>query len=112
MSQDKISKMVQKDISRCEEAQRSKNGSESLYRELIAKYNTFIPDFAEQIPFSGKVTAPGNEFDYRTELNCIKAKLSVLLDIGFEFRVPEYSSGSKQMVNIQLDNRNELTVSI
>lgn len=107
-----ILEMVNKDIMRCEEAQKQKEGSERLYQEFIAKYSTFYPKFKSEIPTGGKITAEGSEFDYRKELSSIKVKLETLLAAGFEFELPISETESSPYINVQLDNRNEVNMTI
>lgn len=112
MSNTRILEMVKKDISRCEEAQRQREGSERLYNELIARYSTFYPKFKEEIPTGGKGAALGSGFDYRKELSSIKAKLESLLIADFKFELPKAETERNPYVNVQLDNRNEVNVTV
>ena len=107
-----ILEIVNKDIVRCEEAQKQKEGSKCLYQELIAKYSTFYPKFKSEIPTGGKIAAAGSEFDYREELWSIKAKLETFLAAGFEFELPKSETESSPYINVELDNRNEVNMTI
>jgi len=70
--------IIKTDIERCEEAKASKNGTYSLHKALIAKYNGVFEGFEKDIPASGKASIDG-EFDYRPELNAIKEKLEMII---------------------------------
>ena len=107
-----ILEMVKKDILRCKESQKQKEGSERLYQELIAKYSTFYPNFKEEIPTCGKIASVYSEYDYRGELLSIKVKLEALLAAGFKFELPKPEIEKTPFVNIQLDNRNEVNVTV
>lgn len=71
-------KIMENDIKRCEEAQKSKVGSENLYQCLVGKYNCEFENFEKDMPLNGK-TSVLDGFDYRPELRVIKEKLEFLL---------------------------------
>lgn len=52
-----LMKIMENDIKRCEEAQRSKAGSENLYQCLVGKYNGQFENFEKDMPLNGKVSA-------------------------------------------------------
>lgn len=112
MSQKAITDMVQRDIARCEEAQKQKEGSERLYQEYLAKYSTFYPKFKQEIPTTGKITSANSEFDFRPELAAIKTKLETLLAAGFKFELPQNEVKNAPFVNVQLDNHNEVNITV
>ena len=71
--------IIREDIKRCEDAQKSSNGTHSLYQALVAKYNGIFEDFGKEIPTSGKACAVGSALNYRPELNAIKEKLELII---------------------------------
>lgn len=73
-----LMEIMENDIKRCEEAQKSKDGSENLYQCLVGKYNGQFENFEKDMPLNGKVSALDG-FDYRPELRVIKEKLEFLL---------------------------------
>lgn len=75
-----INRMLKKDIKRCEAAQTTNTGSFKLYQELLAKYNDVFLGFGDSIPEFIKSVSYGEEADYRSELNAVKAKLEYRLE--------------------------------
>nr|WP_294495325.1 toll/interleukin-1 receptor domain-containing protein [uncultured Anaerosporobacter sp.] len=68
---------IKKDIAICENYQ-GRNGSESLYRQLVAKYSVVDENFAKNLSV-GKAVSVGTEFDFRPELKAVAAKLRMWL---------------------------------
>lgn len=77
----KLEKIMNEDIIRCEEAQKSATGSCELFQILISKYDGIFENFKDGIEVTGKVST-GGPFNYRPELNAIKEKLEVLLAVN------------------------------
>lgn len=75
---DALRKEIEADIERCT-SHIEKNGSESLYGELVAKYSIIDSNFEKGLSMSGKVVSIGSEADYRKELKAIAGKLKILL---------------------------------
>lgn len=69
---------VEQDIGRCE-SQKSVNGSEGLYIELINRYNTQIENFMQNLPTIRKPPTYACGADYRRELQLIASKLRMYL---------------------------------
>ncbi|HHX71843.1 MAG TPA: hypothetical protein GX701_02805 [Clostridiales bacterium] len=69
---------ILKDIAKCENYSES-TGSEEYFYQLISKYSVLDPEFKKNLSFTGKVTVPGIEFDYRSELKSVAAKLRMWL---------------------------------
>ena len=98
------------DIARCEDAQKTKNGSYTLYQALIARYNGVYQDFEKDIPKMGKMAFEG-EFDYRHELNAIKEKLEMIIltesnnDPLFDFKTM-YDKDLNALKKAVLDSNN------
>lgn len=69
---------IEQDIGRCE-SQRSVNGSERLYAELVNRYSTLIENFMQMLPTLRKAPVFAGSADYRPELQLIAAKLRTYL---------------------------------
>ena len=69
---------VEQDIGRCE-SQKSVNGSEGLYVELVNRYSTLIENFMQNLPTFRKVPTFACGADYRPELQLIASKLRTYL---------------------------------
>lgn len=65
---------IETDIKLCNE-HTERNGSMSLYNDLVAKYVVIDPNFEKGLSVIGKATVPGQEFDFRPELKAIANKL-------------------------------------
>ncbi len=72
---------MESDIAACE-SHTERNGSETLYSELVARYTVLDPSFKDGLSTNGKAAAIGSEFDYRPELRAIASKLKMYLLIG------------------------------
>lgn len=79
---DKIKRNMDIDILRCKN-HTDKEGSESLYDELVAKYILIDPNFKSGLSEMGKAAVYGEEFDYRPELNSIASKLQMMIDLNY-----------------------------
>lgn len=84
---EKLEKIISEDIKRCEEAQKTAEGSSELFQVLISKYDGIFENFKNEIQITGKMSV-GGPFNYRPELNAIKEKLEILLAIN-ETRMKE-----------------------
>ena len=69
---------VEQDIGRCE-SQKSVNGSEGLYAELVNRYSGPIDNFMQNLPIYRKVPTFACGADYRPELQLIASKLRTYL---------------------------------
>lgn len=69
---------VERDIERCE-SQKSVNGSEGLYAELVNRYSGPIDNFMQNLPVYRKVPTFACGADYRPELQLIASKLRTYL---------------------------------
>lgn len=69
---------IEQDIGRCE-SQKSVNGSEELYAELVNRYSTPIENFMQNLPTFRKVPTFACGADYRPELQLIASKLRTYL---------------------------------
>ena len=74
---------IEADIKKCEE-HASRDGSEELYVELVAKYSVLDAEFEKNLSNGGKAAALGSALDFRMELRAIAAKLRMYLLIGEE----------------------------
>ncbi len=73
-----LRKEIERDIERCN-GHSEVNGSESLIREIVAKYSRYDTNFAKEVCPVAKVTVPGYECDYRNELRSAAARLKTFL---------------------------------
>lgn len=84
---------INEDIKLCDN-HKSIKGSETLYNELVAKYTVLDSNFKNGLPTMGKITVPGEEFDFKPELRAISAKLKMILMTGQKIkqksRIPNY----------------------
>ena len=78
---EKLEAIIMEDIIRCEQAQKSAEGTGKLFQVLISKYDGIFEKFKEGIEVTGKISV-GGPFDYRGELKAIKEKLEVLLAVN------------------------------
>ena len=69
---------IERDIGRCE-SQKSVNGSEGLYSELVNRYSTSIENFMQNLPTFRKAPTFACGADYRPELQLIASKLRTYL---------------------------------
>jgi len=69
---------VEQDIGRCEN-QKSVNGSEGLYAELVNRYSRLIENFMKNLPTVRKIPTFVCGADYRPELQLIASKLRTYL---------------------------------
>lgn len=69
---------VEQDIGRCEN-QKSVNGSEGLYAELVNRYSRLIENFMKNLPTVRKIPTFACGADYRPELQLIASKLRTYL---------------------------------
>lgn len=69
-----LKREMETDIKRCNE-HTERNGSMSLYNDLVAKYVVLDSDFEKGLSVMGKATVAGREFDFRPELKAIANKL-------------------------------------
>lgn len=69
---------VEQDIRRCE-GQKTINGSEGLYAELVNRYRTLIDNFMQNLPSFRKEPTSSYGPDYRPELQLIASKLRTYL---------------------------------
>ena len=83
----KLENMMLEDIKRCENAQKTAEGSSELFQILISKYDGIFENFKDEIKVTGKMSV-GGPFNYRPELNAIKEKLEILLSVN-ESRMKE-----------------------
>ena len=73
-----LRKEIENDIARCT-SHTERNGSESLYGELVAKYTIVDPNFEKGLSMSGKAVALGSDADFRKELIAVAGNLRILL---------------------------------
>lgn len=73
-----LTETIDDDIAKCR-YHKKKEGSEKLFGEILAKYTGLIPDLEKNLSIIGKAALPGEEFDYRNELNALAAKLEMYL---------------------------------
>ncbi len=78
---EKLEKIMLEDIKRCENAQKTAEGSSELFQILISKYDGIFEKFKDEIKVTGKMSV-GGPFNYRPELNAIKEKLEILLSVN------------------------------
>lgn len=78
---EKLEKIMLEDIKRCENAQKTAEGSSELFQILISKYDGIFENFKDEINVTGKMSV-GGPFNYRPELNAIKEKLEILLSVN------------------------------
>lgn len=78
---DSLKEIIEVDIQRCKDAEKSAEGTHKLFQALISKYNGIFENFKEEIEVTGKMSV-GGPFDYRPELNAIREKLEVLLAVN------------------------------
>ncbi len=78
---DSLKEIIEMDIQRCKDAEKSAEGTHKLFQALISKYNGIFENFKEEIEVTGKMSV-GGPFDYRPELNAIREKLEVLLAVN------------------------------
>ena len=78
---DSLKEIIEIDIQRCKDAEKSAEGTYKLFQALISKYNGIFENFKEEIEVTGKMSV-GGPFDYRPELNAIREKLEVLLAVN------------------------------
>ena len=76
-----LKEIIESDIQRCKDAEKSAEGTHKLFQALISKYNGIFENFKEEIEVTGKISV-GGPFDYRPELNAIREKLEVLLAVN------------------------------
>lgn len=109
-----LKKEIESDIECCN-LHTDKAGSMALYNDLIAKYVVIDAEFEKGLSIMGKVTVPGEEFDFRPELkaianklhmwivlydeqqesqNCIQVKFKKLLEKGEQIGKEEYHRAS------------------
>lgn len=69
---------IEQDIERCE-GQKSVNGSEGLYAELVNRYSTSIENFMQNLPTFRNPPTFACGADYRPELQLIASKLRTYL---------------------------------
>ena len=69
---------IEQDIGRCE-SQKSVNGSEALYADLVNRYSTQIENFMQNLPMFRKPPTFACGADYRPELQVIASKLRTYL---------------------------------
>lgn len=69
-----LKREIETDIKLCNEYI-ERNGSMSLYNDLVAKYVVIDPNFEKGLSVIGKATVAGQEFDFRPELKAIANKL-------------------------------------
>lgn len=73
-----LEREIEKDIKLCN-GHTERNGSMSLYNDLVAKYVVIDPNFEKGLSVSGKATVVGQEFDFRPELKAMANKLHMWL---------------------------------
>ena len=78
---EKLEKIMLEDIKRCEDAQKTAEGSSELFQILISKYDGIFENFKNEIKVTEKVSV-GGPFNYRPELKAIKEKLEILLAVN------------------------------
>lgn len=78
---DSLKEIIESDIQRCKDAEKSAEGTHKLFQALISKYNGIFENFKEEIEVTGKISV-GGPFDYRPELNAIREKLEVLIAVN------------------------------
>ena len=78
---EQLVQQINEDIKLCDN-HKSIKGSETLYNELVAKYTVLDSNFKNGLPTMGKITVPGEEFDFKPELRAISAKLKMILMTG------------------------------
>lgn len=71
-------KEIEADIERCNQ-HTVREGSRALYNDLVAKYVVIDSEFEKGLSIMGKVTFPGQEFDFCPELRAIANKLHMWL---------------------------------
>lgn len=77
----KIINQINEDIEKCRN-HCEREGSTSLYNEMVSRYTTIDEDFMNGIPSMSKTGRIGLEYDFRPELKCIASKLETLLMIN------------------------------
>lgn len=78
---DSLKAIIESDLQRCKDAEKSAEGTHKLFQALISKYNGIFENFKGEIEVTGKMSV-GGPFDYRPELNAIREKLEVLLAVN------------------------------
>lgn len=78
----KLEEIMSTDIERCQDAQKSAEGSHQLFQTLISKYDGIFEGFKKGIEVSGKIAPAGTPLDFRPEINAIKEKLELLLTVN------------------------------
>ena len=91
---DKLRIEISNDIEKCN-SQTMCEGSEILYRKLIAKYTTVYPNFEAGVSKNRMAKAPNKESDYREQIFYVKEKLQMMLATDNDMSV----SNSIQDVN-------------
>ena len=75
---DALRNQIEGDIKLCESYSEIE-GSEQLYKELIARYEVIDSNFGKNLLSNGKSALIGQEFDYRSELQAIASKLKMFV---------------------------------
>jgi len=78
----KIYEEIKKDLPEIEKGLKAKKGSQKLWRQLRSKYSVLVPEIAEKVRESGKISMGGSEFDYRPELEQLKEVILAYLIIN------------------------------